>query len=96
MSQDRLSSAQQNSIEHELRALLSDSLSLGIRGDLIQADTALLGNIPELDSMAVITLLTAIEDKYGFIIDEDDVSAATFETLQTLTDFVALKLEQSL
>ena len=58
-----------------------------------QADTPLLGHIAELDSMAIVTFFTALEDEYGTFVDDDEVSAELFETLATLTAFVAEKLE---
>ncbi len=69
-------------------------LSLGGRGLRLSADTALLGAIPELDSMAVISLVTALEDRFGFTIDDDEISGETFETVGSLTAFVAGKLER--
>jgi acyl carrier protein len=53
--------------------------------------TALFGNLPELDSMAVATVLTALEDRFHILIDDDEVSGAMFETVGALADFVASK-----
>ncbi|WP_421862670.1 acyl carrier protein [Motiliproteus sp.] len=58
-----------------------------------QPDTPLLGHIAELDSMAIVTFFTALEDEHGVFVDDDEVSAELFETLETLTGFVAEKLE---
>ena len=55
-------------------------------------DTVLLGGIPEFDSMAVVTVLTAIEEQYGIMIDDDEVDAAIFETVGTLVNFVEQKM----
>lgn len=57
-----------------------------------QADTPLLGHVAELDSMAIVTFFTALEDDHGVFIDDDEVSAELFETLASLTAFVAEKL----
>lgn len=54
--------------------------------------TPLLGHLAELDSMAIVTFFTVLEEDYGVPIDDDEVSAELFETLQSLTDFVAAKL----
>jgi len=56
------------------------------------ADSPLLGHIAELDSMAIVTFFTALEDEYGVFIDDDEVSADLFENLDSLTRFVADKL----
>ncbi|HEU4371926.1 MAG TPA: phosphopantetheine-binding protein, partial [Telluria sp.] len=54
--------------------------------------SALLGSIPELDSMAVVNLITALEEQFGISVDDDEISATTFETLGSLTAFVQQKL----
>lgn len=56
-------------------------------------DTALLGAIPEFDSMSVITVLTTMEEEFGFAVDDDDVSAETFATVGTLLEFVNQKIQ---
>ena len=53
------------------------------------ADTPLLGAVPELDSMAVVTLITTLEERFGLAIDDDEVSGETFATVGSLTQFVA-------
>ncbi len=76
----------------DVRTILIDVLSLGEAGKSLQADSALLGSIPELDSMAVVNLITALEERFGIVVDDDEISAATFETLGGLAAFVQQKL----
>lgn len=76
----------------EIRKILTDALQLGDRGDNLTADTPLLGNLPELDSMAVVTVITALEDHFGIIVEDDDISAETFATLGSLTSFIEEKI----
>jgi len=76
----------------EVRRILGDVLSLGERIQVLKEDSILLGNLPELDSMAVVNVITALEDYYEFSIDDDEISAQTFETLGSLTRFVEQKL----
>ena len=76
----------------DIRQILGDSLQIGDRRDSLNAESVLLGNLPELDSLAVVNLITALEDHYGFYIDDDEVSAETFATLGTLTSFVERKV----
>ncbi len=76
----------------EVRNILGDVLSLGDRMQDLGEDSVLLGNLPELDSMAVINVITALEDYYDFSVDDDEISAQTFETLGSLTRFVEQKL----
>ena len=39
--------------------------------------------------MAVVSLIGALEEHFGIAIDDDDISASTFETLGSLAAFVA-------
>ncbi|WP_292044087.1 acyl carrier protein [Massilia sp. UBA6681] len=75
----------------ETKNILIDVLSLGEAGQRLQADSPLLGSLPELDSMAVVSLVGALENHFGIVIDDDDLSASTFETLGSLASFVAQK-----
>ncbi|MCB1625977.1 MAG: hypothetical protein KDI32_15385 [Pseudomonadales bacterium] len=74
------------------RALLRDTLQLGDRAALLDETSPLLGAIAELDSMAVVGVLTAAEDEFGIVIDDDDVSADTFATLGSLAAFFDSKI----
>lgn len=58
----------------------------------MNAQTRLLGAIPELDSMAVVSLITALEEQFGITVEDDEIGAATFESLGTLANFVEQKL----
>ena len=76
----------------EVNRVLDEVLSLGGRGAAFTRDTALLGAIPELDSMAVVTLITTLEDRFGITVDDDDIEGCTFASVGTLADFVSAKL----
>lgn len=75
-----------------VKQLLADTLQLGNRADNLSPDSPLLGAIPEIDSMAVVTILTAIEDEFGVTVEDDEINAETFETLGTLVAYVNGKL----
>lgn len=64
---------------------------LGIeeRADELDATTELFGGIPELDSLAVLELVTSLEDRFGIVVEDEDVTGEVFETVGTLADFVA-------
>ncbi len=76
----------------EVRQSLAQTLQLGERADGFTADTALLGSVPELDSMAVLSVIMNLEEVFGIVVEDDEISAETFETLGNLTDFVDGKL----
>jgi len=75
----------------EVRSILTDVLSLGESGQRLTADSPLLGSLPELDSMAVVSLIGAIEEHFDIDIGDDDISASTFDTLGSLAAFVEQK-----
>lgn len=76
----------------EVKNILADVLSLTPEArNHLTADSALLGSIPELDSMAVVNLIGALEEHFGIVVDDDEIGAATFETLGTLATFVQHK-----
>ncbi len=77
-----------NVTEEQVKTVLTEVLGLGQRGSALKTDTALLGALPELDSMAVATVLTALEESFDLVIDDGDLSAETFETVGSLTAFV--------
>lgn len=79
-------------IKSEIFGLLDEVLSLNGRTATFTADTALLGAIPELDSMAVVALITGMEERFGFIVDDDEIDGAAFATVGTLITFVEEKL----
>jgi acyl carrier protein len=68
--------------------LVGTTLGLGDRARDLGADTPLLGAMPELDSMAVLELVSAVEDRFGFEVDDSDVTGEVFETVGSLADFV--------
>ena len=78
----------------EVKSILGEVLQLGARADSLTPETALLGSLPELDSMAVATVIAGIEDRFGVFVEDDELSAETFATVGTLAAFVEQKLEQ--
>ncbi len=76
----------------EVREIIGATLKLGARTASLKAETPLIGNLPEMDSMAVVAVITALEENYGFTVDDDEISAETFETLGSLANFVKAKL----
>jgi len=72
--------------------IVADVLQLGKRAEAFEESTPLLGSIPEFDSMAVVSVITSIEDNFGITVDDDEVSADVFETLGSLHRFVLLKI----
>ena len=79
-------------ISQEVLRVVDEVLSLNGRALAFTRDTPLLGAIPELDSMAVVTLITTIEERFDVVVDDDDIDGSTFATMGSLTDFITGKL----
>jgi acyl carrier protein len=72
----------------EVKALVAETLGIEDRLDSMDASTGLLGQLPELDSMAVVMIATEIESRFNFQIENSDFTAEVFETLGTLVEFI--------
>ena len=79
-------------VHDDVLRVLDDVLSLGGRAAGFRRDTPLLGAIPELDSMAVVTLITTLEEQFGIVIDDDDIDGDTFASVGALVDFMHAKV----
>ena len=54
-------------------------------------NTLLLGAIAEFDSMAVIAVITELEDQLGIVVNDDEISAEVFESFGQLLRFIEQK-----
>lgn len=79
-------------VQSEVLRVIDEVLSLNGRAQTFTRDTPLLGAIPELDSMAVVHLITALEEQLGVAVYDDDIDGATFTNVGSLVDFVRAKL----
>ena len=75
-------------IQKEVLALLDEVLNLDGRALAFGADTPLLGEVPELDSMAVIAVIHEIEERFGIQVPDDEVDGNSFATVGTVVEFV--------
>jgi acyl carrier protein len=75
-----------------LTRILRDTLMPAEAGPRYDPKMRLLGSVPGLDSIAVVSVLTAIENEFGFTVEDDEMSADVFETVGSLEEFVNNKL----
>lgn len=75
----------------EILAILDEVLSLKGRSATFSEQTVLLGALPELDSMAVLALISALEDRFGIAVNDDEIDGATFATVGSLIEYVTSK-----
>jgi acyl carrier protein len=80
-------------VEKEVLRVLDEVLSLHGRSAGFTRATHLVGAMPELDSMAVLTLISSLEEQLGVPID-DDFNGDAFASVGSLVDFVGAKLNR--
>jgi acyl carrier protein len=69
--------------------LLAEILGIEERRHALTADTELFGALPELDSLSVLELATALEERYDVVIEDEDFTGEVFATIGSLAEFVA-------
>lgn len=79
-------------IKNQVIAILDEVLGLNGRSSVFTLDTPLLGAIPELDSMAIVALLTMLEERFGFAVEDDELDGTIFASVGSLVGFVGGKL----
>ena len=77
----------------DVKAVVVETLGVQDRAGSLDAATPLMGSMPELDSLAVVELVLALEDRFGITIEGEDVTAEAFETLGSLTALVEERLD---
>lgn len=45
-----------------------------------------------IDSLGIVELITFLEDKYGIKVDDDDVDAENFRSVENIVKFVEMKV----
>ena len=80
-----------NSTVAEVTTVLVETLGIEGRRHSIDVSTELLGGIPELDSLAILELVSALEDRFDIVIDDEDFTGEVFETVGTLSTFVDVR-----
>jgi len=81
-------------LESEIIEIIRDVLVLGTKADEFSGATGLMGALPEFDSVAVVSLITATEDEYGCVFEDDEITAENFENIGSFVQLVKAKLEE--
>ncbi|MHA1113157.1 MAG: acyl carrier protein [Alphaproteobacteria bacterium] len=74
-----------------MKSLLGQALQLGGRANELEASSRLLGGLPELDSFAVVTVIAALEERFDIRVHDEEITAETFASVASLSDFVERK-----
>jgi acyl carrier protein len=75
-------------IQKDVLGLLDGVLVLKGRTANFDASTPLLGDVPELNSMAVMNLVAAIEEHFDITFEDEAISGETFASVGSLTRFI--------
>jgi acyl carrier protein len=75
-------------VEREVLLVLDETLSLNGRSGAFTRSTPLLGALPGLDSMTVVSILSALEERMGISVEDGEIDSSTFATVGNLIDFV--------
>ena len=73
--------------------VLAESLDSSVPFHEMNKEAPLLGAIPELDSMAIVGIITSIEERFGIMFDDDELDAEVFETVGSLHDQIVAKMD---
>jgi len=79
-------------VRPEVLRILDEAMGLSGRTAKFADTTPLLGSLPELDSMAVVTVIGMLEDRLGIAVADDEIDGKTFATVGSLVGFVAGKM----
>ena len=79
-------------LRQEVLRVLDEVLSLNGRSAAFELDTPLLGAVAELDSMAVVAVITTLEERLGVVIG-DDIGGDDFATVGSLVRMVSERLD---
>ena len=74
----------ENDLAAELIELIIDQMDININAALVNVDTPLFANGLELDSFAVVELITRMEARYGIEFQDSDFREENFESPRTL------------
>ncbi|WP_275004678.1 acyl carrier protein [Promicromonospora iranensis] len=71
--------------------VVGTTLGIEERVSSFDAATPLFGTLPELDSLAVLELVTSLEDRFGITVDDDELTDGLLETAGSLHSFVRVR-----
>ena len=80
--------------ETEIISILNSILRIEGGRESLTLETQLLGALPEFDSLAVVAVVEALEDYFGFAAIDEELTESTFLTVGHLAKYVEDKLAQ--
>ena len=78
-----------------LKSVLVDDMHSKVERDQIDSSTALMDGGLDLDSVAIVELIGAVEDRFGIQFDDSDLRMTTFQDVNSLAQVIAKRLAGS-
>ena len=79
-------------IEDTIKEMIVERLFLKVEPDEIPNDANLMKTL-DIDSVSVLEIVVGLEETYGITFEDEEFKIETFETVQTISDFVREKLD---
>lgn len=80
------------SITRRVKQVFVEALELDIDPDEIDDDEPLFGEGLGADSIASLKIIFALEEEFGFEVDDEDLQVELFNSVRTLSQYIAEKL----
>ena len=78
-------------LKEQIKCLIVAALGLDVNPAEIPDDEALFGGGMDLDSMATLEIVAAIEEGFGITVEDDELTAELFDSVETLAEYVVGK-----
>ena len=78
-------------LKKQIKCLIVVSLGLDVNLAEISDDETLFGGGMDLDSMATLEIVAAIEEEFGITVEDDELTAELFDSVDALAEYVATK-----
>lgn len=82
-----------NTITDRLKDIIVNDLDINADMNSIESNVSLLEDGIGLDSVAIMEFISIIEEKFGFQLSDDELSMEPFQSLSTLSEFIASKTQ---
>jgi serine O-acetyltransferase len=89
---EKIKSCSREALVERLLPLVTSTVGMDIRGEVIDENTQLLGNGIGLDSVEMVKLVCAIEGEFHLTIEERELEAWHFQTVGSLANFIQERL----
>jgi acyl carrier protein len=80
-------------IRKRIRKVLNNKINSDLKPEMLRDDTPLLELGIGADSIATLELIVALESEFNISINEDDVGPGLIETIDSIADYIIMRLE---